>query len=373
MENLDSAIYLSILGDVIGFGNGQNEFNNGTFFTRDNYKNNYAEEGADYSTEMVFNFIYNGGYSAHPLLDWTMSDDSIMMLANAKAFCEWDKKHISDLIEYIRKQYIALIDNRKKIDDFENKYKCGMTTLNSLKRLLKGEDYEIFPYNANGGGNGGAMRSGIIGIMLKGNDLIKVCVESTCMTHVNGIAILGSITIALLCQYSKEKMHPAKWQIELMEVLESDIIDNYIKENKNYIFNSYKKDKIIFVNKWKNYIEDRFDENSFQYKKSLIMKYPHQRSLYYNKFSSKENEMYPGAGGDDSVIIAFDCFMDCEGSWEKVVTYSMLHVGDSDSTGAMCGMLYGLYYGYNPINTIMKDNLIEDKSNINIIIKNLIK
>lgn len=103
------------------------------------------------------------------------------------------------------------------------------------------------------------------------------------------------------------------------------------------------------------------------------MKYPSQRSLYYNKFSYRKNEIYPGAGGDDSVIIAYDCFMDCDGSWEKAVTYSMLHVGDSDTTGSICGLLFGLYYGYDTIAKIMKNNIVGEKNRANNIIKNLIK
>ena len=374
MENIDSAIFLSMVGDIIGFGNGFNEFNNNTFFTKDNF-DNYEEDGADYSSQMVFDFLYNGGFANHPQSDWTISDDTLLLFANAEALIEWDKNNVSDLITIIQRNYVKVIDSRKKLEDFETKYKGGITTIASLKRLLKGENYKRFSYNERGGGSGGTMRSGIIGMVLHNSQLqlIEACIESTCLTHVNTIAFLGSIVVALFASYAMKKMRPDKWCIEMMEVLESDIIDNYINENWKSIFDFYKRDKKIFVNKWKDYIEDKFDDQSFRYKKSLIMKYPSQRSLYYNKFSYRKNEIYPGAGGDDSVIIAYDCFMDCDGYWEKAVTYSMLHVGDSDTTGSICGLLYGLHYGYDEVAKIMKNNIIGEKNRANNIIKNLMK
>lgn len=374
MENIESAIFLSMLGDIIGFGNGFNEFNNNTFFTKDNF-DNYEADGADYSSQMVFDFLYNGGFVNHPQSDWTISDDTMMMFANAESLIEWNKQNVSDLILIIKRNYIALINSRKKLEDFEVKYKGGIATITSLKRLMKGDDYKQFTYNDRAGGSGGTMRSGIIGIVLHDSKLklIEACIESTLLTHVNAIAFLGSVVAALFASYAFEKMRPEKWCIEMMEVLESNIIDNYIKKYWNSIYDFYDRDKKIFINKWKDYIEDKFDDQSFKYKKSTIMKYPSQRSLYYNKFSHRKNEIYPGAGGDDSVIIAYDCFMDCDGSWEKAVIYSMLHVGDSDTTGSICGLFFGLYYGYDKMAKIMKNNIIGEKCKANNIINNLLK
>ena len=66
--------------------------------------------------------------------------------------------------------------------------------------------------------------------------------------------------------------------------------------------------------------------------------------FYYNNFSTKGN-FFPGSNGFDSVIIAYDCLLDCRGSFETLVYYSMLHAGDSDSTGCIAGAFYGAYYG----------------------------
>ena len=209
------------------------------------------------------------------------------------------------------------------------------------------------------------MRSAIIGVVFnkKSNllKLIEVAIESTCLTHPNAIAFLGSIMVALFASYAVAGIEPVRWCVDAMEVLESDIIDNYIKTKKETYETFYMRDKKIFINKWKDYIEDRFDEYDFTYKKSMVMKYPSQRTLFYNKFSARKKDIYPGAGGDDSVIIGYDCLVDSEGSWDKVVYYSMLHVGDSDTTGTICGFLYGLYYGLDTVYNSMITNMIDHK------------
>ena len=135
----------------------------------------------------------------------------------------------------------------------------------------------------------------------------------------------------------------------------------------------YERDKKIFINKWRNYMEDKFDEYDYTYKKSKIMKYPAQRSIYYHSFSNRKKDIYPGGGGDDSGIIAYDCLMDSNGSWDKLVFYSMLHVGDSDTTGIIAGYLYGSYYGLNKVYNKMIDNMIDHKEIVMSVSKDICK
>lgn len=369
-KKITAAFLLGFMGDIIGFGNGITEFNNSNRFSHDNFGDKFEQAGADYSNELVFNFIYEGGFKTHPKPSYTVSDDSIMLEANAKALIEWGKKDtkksdIDLLINIIKKEYIELIKDRLELEKFERVYKGGLTTINYLKKLKIGNDYKDFAYDDKAGGSGGSMRSAIIGVVFnkKSNllKLIEVAIESTCLTHPNAIAFLGSIMVALFASYAVAGIEPVRWCVDAMEVLESDIIDNYIKTKKETYETFYMRDKKIFINKWKDYIEDRFDEYDFTYKKSMVMKYPSQRTLFYNKFSARKKDIYPGAGGDDSVIIAYDCLVDSEGSWDKVVYYSMLHVGDSDTTGTICGFLYGLYYSLDSVYNSMITNMIDHK------------
>ena len=49
------------------------------------------------------------------------------------------------------------------------------------------------------------------------------------------------------------------------------------------------------------------------------------------------------------MIMAYDALIDCDGLWEKLVFYSMLHPGDSDTVGAIAGGLYGIVYGFGDV------------------------
>ena len=78
------------------------------------------------------------------------------------------------------------------------------------------------------------------------------------------------------------------------------------------------------------------------------MKIPFKRSEFYlNNFSWKSNP--PGFSGHDSVIISYDALQDAGKSWEKLIVYSMLHMGDSDTTGTIAGAWFGALYGYEDI------------------------
>lgn len=375
-KKINAAFLLGVMGDMIGFGNGKTEFNNNNQYTKDNFGDNFIISGGDYSNELVFNFIADGGFYAHPKSDYTVSDDSIMLLANAKAIIKWFKSNsdsdseldMDQLINLIRLEYVALIKERLDLDKFDRVYGGGHTTIKYLKKLMTGDDYKKFAYDDNAGGSGGSMRSMIFGtVFYKEEDILKLiesCIESTCLTHPNAIAFLGSVVVALMTAFAMRGIEPKRWCSDMLEILESDIIDNYMRTHYESRLSFYHRDKKIFLNKWKNYREDKFDEYDNTYKKSRTMKYPSQRSIYYHTFSSREKIMNPGAGGDDSVIVAYDCFMDANDSWDKLVFYSMLHVGDSDTTGIIAGYLFGSYYGLNKVYTKMIDNMIDHKDEV---------
>jgi ADP-ribosylglycohydrolase len=370
-KKISAAFILSCIGDIIGFGNGITEFNASNRFNQDNYGDKFEQAGADYSNELVFNFINDGGFSTHPKPECTVSDDTIMTHANTKALIKWfkedsTKSDIDLLIRLIKKEYIELIKERVDLERFEGMYKGGITTVRYLKKLMGGDDYKTWAYDDKAGGSGGSMRSGVFGIVLsKPSEQLKLiasCIESTCLTHPNTIAMLGSIMVGLFASYAVQGKPPIRWCVDGLDVLESETIDKYIESTRESWIPFYQRDKKIFVNKWKDYMEDRFDDFDFSYKFSPVMKYPSKRTLFYNKFSSRKKDVYPGAGGDDSVIIAYDCLIDSQGSWDKIVFYSMLHVGDSDTTGTICGLLYGLVYGLDRVHSQMLINHIDLKS-----------
>lgn len=383
-QNLEKKILagflLGIIGDMIGFGNGINEFNDSNSFSFDNYGNKFIQDGAEYSNTLVFNFIADGGFASHPKPDWTVSDDSIMLFANSQAIIKWFNSRSDDmnqLINLIRLEYIDIIKDKAKLESFERVYHGGLTTIAYLKKLKNGDDYKTFIYDEKAGGSGGTMRSMIFGtVFYKPEDklkLIESCIESTVLTHPNAIAYLGSVVVALFTSFAYQNINPSRWCFDMLEILDSEIIDNYIKTARESSFAFYARDKKIFINKWRDYVEENFDDYDYKYKKKISRKFPAERSKYYNQFSARKKDMYPGAGGDDSVIIAYDCLMDSDGSWDKIVFYSMLHVGDSDTTGIIAGYLYGSYYGLNRVYNKMIDNIKDHKEDIYSISKDIYK
>ena len=52
--------------------------------------------------------------------------------------------------------------------------------------------------------------------------------------------------------------------------------------------------------------------------------------------------------------MSYDALLDARDNWEKLIYYSMLHVGDSDTVGAIAGGLYGALYGFKNV----PDNLL---------------
>lgn len=365
-KKFKACMVLAGLGDVIGYNNGIYEFNNSNEFTINTIGHNFVEEGSNYTNFIIFDFISKCGFYNCPLPDMTISDDTILHLSVAKALIDSDE---NNLFTNIEKNMIKEINTPEKITIMVNKYGIGNVTLDSLKKIINGSHWSKLPYIEHGGGTGGCMRSMCIGLVYSNIEqrekLIKIALLSTRITHNNTIAWLGSITCAFLISLAINNIEPNKWIFELISLLDSNIIDDIVKENIHEDYYYYMKDKKIFVDKWKKYQQIRFDK--YKLRENKLMIFPNYRSkFYHDTFSYDKNRIYPGAGGDDSVIIAYDALLDAKDNWEKLVIYSMLHVGDSDTTGSIAAAFYGATYGVTKMAKIMtkKFKMTDELSNI---------
>jgi ADP-ribosylglycohydrolase len=365
-KKFKACMILAALGDVIGFNNGIYEFNNSNDFSINTIGDNYIIEGSHYTNYIIFDFINTCGFYNCPLPNMTISDDTIFHLSMAKALIESNE---NNFLANIEKNMIKEINTPDKILDMINKYRIGNVTLNSLKKLKNGDNWLKFQYKENDGGTGGCMRTMCIGLIYPNinqrEKLIKLALLSTRITHNNAIAWLGAITSALFISLAINNIEPSYWIFELISLLESSVIDNIVEENIPNDYVNYIKDKKIFVDKWKKYQQIRFDK--YKFKEIKLMMMPNYRSkFYHDMFHFNNNRIYPGAGGDDSVIIAYDALLDSKDDWEKLVVYSMLHVGDSDTTGTIAGAFYGAYYGNTNISKRMtkKFNMTKELSDI---------
>ena len=67
---------------------------------------------------------------------------------------------------------------------------------------------------------------------------------------------------------------------------------------------------------------------------------------FYNECSFGN---WAGANGCDSVLIAYDAILYGFNNWNELSLRSMLHGGDSDSTGAIAAAWYGALNGFQGV------------------------
>lgn len=335
------------LGDTIGFKNGDWEFNNG--------------KGAIYVTmahELVDEFISLGGVNRIDISKWIISDDTVFHLMTAKTFVDSDAEaeldiHMNNMVKHLC-YAVDKMDIDKRIP--------GETTMKGIKRFHDHKKkWTEVPYDIKYGGAGGSMRTPCLGLIFPGekyrDDLIKYSIESCRLTHNSAIGYLGGITSALFTAFALEGIDIRQWGFKLMELLESDRIDKYMKSTRG--FEEYDRDKHIFIARWKQYLDDKFIlEGDGLYKmKDPIMNVAQRSRYYYINFRETTLSDFVGSGGDDSVIIAYDCLLDAGDIWEKLIIYAMLHIGDTDTTGCIAGAWYGALYGKGDIPRHMFENI----------------
>jgi ADP-ribosylglycohydrolase len=343
------------LGDTLGYYNGNWEFNYGDI-----------RAGPDYVNEMIYEFIHMGGINDIDIKGWMASDDTIMYIATFEVLIffslsldpikeisdEEMNKKISEFGKNLRVKYLELKQLLETRD-------IGDTVKNSLDIQMNIE-WDKLPYNSRDIGAGSVMRSGCIGLFFPGYHnrkiLVKLAVECSRITHNSAIAIMGCVTTALFTAFSIEKRPVNKWPLKLIKLLKSNLIDNYLKISRPNEYHLYSRDKLLFIGKWEKYLSLRFSGTKLRTDLKFL-KNPVQRYKYLTENFSKGCDI-PGSCADDCVIMAYDALLQCEGVLEKLIVYSILHPGDSDTVGSVAFSWFaGIYHTHN--NEIIVKNKFE--------------
>ncbi len=349
-EKIISCIILHALGDTIGYNNSIWELGIRGDITTKIY-------------EKINEYIHYGGINYIPLKGWKYSDDTILHIAIIKILLV-ENKNTNRFNDIFVKQLIKIYDTEFKDSKIRNP---GIATLKSIELLKLGTKWNNMPFDKYSGGSGAAMRTLCFGLLFNNiDDIIKFSIDTSRVTHNNPTGYLGGFVSAYFVYLAINNTPINLWPFKLMEIAKSKKIDDYVNKNKESF--DYNSSKISYFAKWDKYIKDKFND-----KKELIEKKRSNINLvcrsqyYYDSFGFKES-FFPGGSGDDSVIIAYDSLIDCDGKWEKLVFYSMLHSGDTDTTGCIAAGFYGAYYGYGDvpkdiINNIENIKYIKDISN----------
>ena len=328
---------LHALGDTIGFKNADWEFN---------YN---KETSLDTITEFIFEFIDLGGVNGIDLKDWIISDDTLYHISIAKSILKY-KGVIDDEFMLIVKN--NLIKTHNKMIDEEKKdgiYRFpGKTTNKYIQKFTEKEDGRHFSYDPMTGGNGAAMRNLCIGLAFyKENqiaDLINVSIQTSKMTHNSPFGYLAGLTSAYFVSLAIREINISKWPGMLIDLLESDQIKKLINTKSSGELSDY----IEYIRYWKKYIDTRFVEDK-PIKTRSTSNMIFRIRYYYENFVKDSRADFIGGSGFCAMIMAYDALLDCDGKWEKLIFYSILHPGDSDTVGAIAGGLYGAIYGFGDV------------------------
>lgn len=352
MTKFRAVMILHALGDTIGFKNGDWEFNYHQLDKRDTL---------DYVNELIYEFIALGGVNGIDLSEWKISDDTFLHIAIGKSLMHYTQKNgIDDALMLQTKKYLQK-EARQMINEFYGDYidengksvkfnrYIGITTANSIENFTKDHDARNMQYNEKAGGNGAAMRTPVIGLCFNGenkrDELIQYSVISSQLTHNNALGYLGGFNAALFTALAIEDVPIKKWPYILIDYLRSDKLKAFMSlKNLDQVY-----DHTMYIRYWQKYIDTKFDEN----KNPLIIRANtnpmHRIRYYYENFHKGTSSKEIGASGFLCMIMAYDALLDCDGHWEKLIVYAMLHSGDSDTIGAVAGALYGAKYGFGDV------------------------
>lgn len=336
---------LHALGDTIGFKNADWEFN-------------YNKE-TDLSSilEFVYEFIELGGVNGIDLSGWLVSDDTLYHMAISNGILGFNGTVDDDFILLIKNMLITihnrLIDEEKK--DRIIRYP-GKATEKYIEKFTEKTDGRTYPYDPMTGGNGAAMRNLSIGLAFYDKDslqnLIDVSIISSKLTHNSPSGFLAGFTSAYFVSLAISNIPIEKWPIMLLELLESDMIKKHIDYTKNEIVMDY----MMYIRHWKKYVDTRFPDGK-PLKTKVFRNLIFRIRYYYENFVRDTKADFVGGSGFCAMIMAYDSLLDCDGKWEKLIFYAILHPGDSDTIGAIAGGLYGAMYGFGDVPASMLEHL----------------
>jgi len=350
IDKFSALLLLHALGDTIGFKNGDWEFN-------------YYDKSTtlDYVNELIYEFISLGGINGIDLQKWKVSDDTFFHISICKSLLHYEKKNGIDkeLINHTKKYLSNEADRMASeltgtfVDDTGalisiNRY-VGITTSNNISNFTNEIDARTQPYDEHAGGNGAAMRTLIIGACFRGNDnrthLIQYSIISSMLTHNNASGYLAGFNAALFTALAFENIPIAKWPYILLKYLKSDELKSYLTlDNIDKVY-----DHNMYIRYWQKYVDTKFDKHGKPHDIKTNHNPMHRIRYFHDNFHKDTISKQIGGSGFLCMIMAYDALLNCNGHWEKLVVYAMLHSGDSDTIGSISGGLYGAVYGFGDV------------------------
>ena len=356
-DNYFASIYLAMIGDKIGFGNGDRERNYMSKMIEGESNQNLDRTVEGINNMLLFRFIAEGGITGLNMENLLNSDDTEMHFGTLNGLIT-NYKSRNELYNNITNLYLEIF---KDIGYMRDKLLAGRQTIEAIKSIKNGVDWRNFSYSISAGGSGGPMRTMCLGLAFHQTTSLLKMIETTIMitsiTHPNCIAFIGSIASSIFTSYALRGLNPETWIFELINLLQSDVIDGIIGKIKPLYIEYFKEDKKLFLHKLLTYVETSFSDYNYIISELNVRSiYPARRMIYYyDNFSTDKKVINPGAGADDCIIIAYDCLLMSKDNYEKLIFTSMINIGDSDTIGSIASAWYGALYGFKNISENIKE------------------
>jgi len=148
-----------------------------------------------------------------------------------------------------------------------------------------------------------------------------------------------------LVSYAIEGVPVVEWGRRLIKILNQKVYPYLEQTKRDWL--EYQSDLHYFENVWKKYLKERNileegqNDPKFPEDYGIV-----KRDEFYKSISW---DGWGGASGHDSTLIAYDALLGANSSWSELILRSMLHGGDSDSTGVIAGAWFGAIYGFNEV------------------------
>ena len=360
-EKIEACIMLSSFFDTVGFHNGKWEFK-GNIHAFDLNQVNVLV------LTLIQQFYVLGGPNHMSIKLLNASDDTILFLATLRTVNKGGGE-LNYIDEYL-KIFNLLIDPSKFRGIGYQTYK-SLEHLKKLRKISKSSKktfMEDLKKEKTMGGNGAAIRTAVIGIKWH-NNIDKVIEESIIasrITHNYALGFLGGLVSALFTNYAYNGIKPWLWIDNLLNLYENNNIKNYINSTDLKDIYNDEIDKYFYY--WYKYKEKRFDSVITNRLDKNIMN-PIENTLFFaqlieereKKIKNKEISYNSiASSGADSVIYAYDALLlsivpepdftinlnNPTYSFESLIFFGCIHIGDTDSTGAILGAWYGALNGY---------------------------
>lgn len=316
------------LGDAIGYKNGDWEFN---------YWDTKA--GAEFTYRLLGEFVSLGGIMGIDIRSWKISDDTILYMSTlATLLLSGDVQDMDAWGENLRESYVGNKEN------LEGRHP-GVRTMRSIAVQEARGKWDAIPYDSQAIGAGAAMRAGCLGLLHFGDlkTLILRCVVCSRITHYSMSSILGCVCAALFTQWGMAGLPAKTWAQKFVEVIESGLVRECVLELDPTVKEMIEREEMVYVAAWKKYISMILIVDNLG-ATTLAMSTIDSRYQYLIDNFSK-NCSIPGGCADDALILAYDSLVRGEDNLEKVIMYSCLHPGDSDTVGCIALSWYGALYG----------------------------